>query len=119
MAKIKLPERLLILNELPLSNFGKVSKKKLSEMAAIARGVAAESGAAVACVRSTFTPIRARRNGSPARVPMSSRWRPTGSASGSQKPKPHVIAEFEAAGVDTCLVALDLSTTIGNAAVQQ
>jgi 2,3-dihydroxybenzoate-AMP ligase len=33
MAKIKLPERLLILNELPLSNFGKVSKKKLSEMA--------------------------------------------------------------------------------------
>ena len=41
MAKIKLPERLLILDELPLSNFGKVSKKKLSEMAAeraIARG---------------------------------------------------------------------------------
>ncbi len=34
MAKIKLPERLLILAELPLSNFGKVSKKKLSEMAA-------------------------------------------------------------------------------------
>jgi 2,3-dihydroxybenzoate-AMP ligase len=34
MAKIKLPERLLILPELPLSNFGKVSKKKLSEMAA-------------------------------------------------------------------------------------
>jgi 2,3-dihydroxybenzoate-AMP ligase len=33
MARIKLPERLLILNELPLSNFGKVSKKKLSEMA--------------------------------------------------------------------------------------
>jgi 2,3-dihydroxybenzoate-AMP ligase len=41
MAKIKLPERLLILDELPLSNFGKVSKKKLSEMAserAVARG---------------------------------------------------------------------------------
>ena len=41
MAKIKLPERLLVLDELPLSNFGKVSKKKLSEMAAeraIARG---------------------------------------------------------------------------------
>ncbi len=35
MAKIKLPERLLIVNELPLSNFGKVAKKKLSEMAAI------------------------------------------------------------------------------------
>jgi non-ribosomal peptide synthetase component E (peptide arylation enzyme) len=34
MAKIKLPERLLILNELPLSNFGKVSKKRLSELAA-------------------------------------------------------------------------------------
>jgi 2,3-dihydroxybenzoate-AMP ligase len=34
MAKIKLPERLLILDELPLSNFGKVSKKKLSELAA-------------------------------------------------------------------------------------
>jgi 2,3-dihydroxybenzoate-AMP ligase len=33
MARIKLPERLLILNELPLSNFGKVSKKKLTEMA--------------------------------------------------------------------------------------
>jgi 2,3-dihydroxybenzoate-AMP ligase len=41
MAKIKLPERMLILDELPLSNFGKVSKKKLSEMAAeraISRG---------------------------------------------------------------------------------
>src|SRR5207237_9770350 len=35
MARIKLPERLLILDELPLSNFGKVSKKKLSEMAAV------------------------------------------------------------------------------------
>ena len=34
MAKIKLPERLLILDDLPLSNFGKVSKKRLSEMAA-------------------------------------------------------------------------------------
>jgi 2,3-dihydroxybenzoate-AMP ligase len=34
MAKIKLPERFLALAELPLSNFGKVSKKKLSEMAA-------------------------------------------------------------------------------------
>src|SRR5437868_622571 len=35
MARIKLPERLLIVDELPLSNFGKVSKKKLSEMAAV------------------------------------------------------------------------------------
>src|SRR5262249_23496139 len=34
MAKIKLPERFLLLPELPLSNFGKVSKKKLSELAA-------------------------------------------------------------------------------------
>jgi 2,3-dihydroxybenzoate-AMP ligase len=34
MAKIKLPERLMILDELPLSNFGKVAKKRLSEMAA-------------------------------------------------------------------------------------
>jgi 2,3-dihydroxybenzoate-AMP ligase len=33
MAKIKLPERLLILDDLPLSNFGKVSKKRLSELA--------------------------------------------------------------------------------------
>jgi 2,3-dihydroxybenzoate-AMP ligase len=39
MAKIKLPERLLILDDLPLSNFGKVSKKRLSEMAT-ERGVA-------------------------------------------------------------------------------
>jgi 2,3-dihydroxybenzoate-AMP ligase len=40
MAKIKLPERLLFLDDLPLSNFGKVSKKRLSELAserAIAR----------------------------------------------------------------------------------
>ena len=36
MAKIKLPERLLIVAELPLSNFGKVAKKTLSEMAAAA-----------------------------------------------------------------------------------
>lgn len=46
MAKIKLPERLLILDELPLSNFGKVSKKKLSELAAergVARGRAARA----------------------------------------------------------------------------
>jgi len=34
MAKIKLPERLLVVDELPLSNFGKVSKKRLSELAA-------------------------------------------------------------------------------------
>src|SRR5712672_2077700 len=34
MAKIKLPERLLVVDELPLSNFGKVSKKRLSEIAA-------------------------------------------------------------------------------------
>jgi len=34
MAKIKLPERLLILDDLPLSNFGKVAKKRLSELAA-------------------------------------------------------------------------------------
>ena len=39
MAKIKLPERLLILDDLPLSNFGKVSKKRLSEMA-VERGIA-------------------------------------------------------------------------------
>jgi 2,3-dihydroxybenzoate-AMP ligase len=39
MARIKLPERLLILDELPLSNFGKVAKKTLSEMAA-ARAIA-------------------------------------------------------------------------------
>ena len=43
MARIKLPERLLILDELPLSNFGKVSKKKLSEMAA-AQAVSRKSG---------------------------------------------------------------------------
>ena len=34
MARIKLPERLLVLDELPLSNFGKVAKKRLSEIAA-------------------------------------------------------------------------------------
>jgi 2,3-dihydroxybenzoate-AMP ligase len=39
MAKIKLPERLLILDDLPLSNFGKVSKKRLSELAS-ARAIA-------------------------------------------------------------------------------
>lgn len=33
MARIKLPERLLVVDEFPLSNFGKVSKKRLSEMA--------------------------------------------------------------------------------------
>lgn len=43
MAKIKLPERLLVVNELPLSNFGKVSKKRLSEMAA-ERGQARSRG---------------------------------------------------------------------------
>ncbi len=49
MARIKLPERLLILDELPLSNFGKVSKKKLSEMAvvcAVARKPAATAARA-------------------------------------------------------------------------
>ena len=39
MAKVKLPERLLILDDLPLSNFGKVSKKRLSELAS-ARAIA-------------------------------------------------------------------------------
>jgi 2,3-dihydroxybenzoate-AMP ligase len=45
MAKLKLPERLLLLDELPLSNFGKVSKKKLSEIAA-ERAVAREKARA-------------------------------------------------------------------------
>ena len=44
MAKIKLPERLLILDDLPLSNFGKVAKKRLSEMAA-ARAISREQRA--------------------------------------------------------------------------
>jgi 2,3-dihydroxybenzoate-AMP ligase len=43
MARIKLPERLLVVDELPLSNFGKVSKKRLSEMAA-ERGQARSKG---------------------------------------------------------------------------
>ena len=45
MAKIKLPERLLVLDELPLSNFGKVAKKKLSEFAA-RRAMARRRGSA-------------------------------------------------------------------------
>jgi 2,3-dihydroxybenzoate-AMP ligase len=45
MAKIKLPERLLVLDELPLSNFGKVAKKKLSELAAD-RAIARRRGGA-------------------------------------------------------------------------
>jgi 2,3-dihydroxybenzoate-AMP ligase len=34
IAKFKLPERLLICEDFPVSTFGKVSKKALSEMAA-------------------------------------------------------------------------------------
>ncbi|HZS69080.1 MAG TPA: AMP-binding protein [Burkholderiales bacterium] len=34
IAKFKLPERMLVLDDLPVSTFGKVSKKQLSEMAA-------------------------------------------------------------------------------------
>ena len=34
IAKFKLPERLLVLDDFPVSTFGKVSKKALSEMAA-------------------------------------------------------------------------------------
>jgi 2,3-dihydroxybenzoate-AMP ligase len=45
MAKIKLPERFLLLDEFPLSHFGKVSKKSLSEMAA-ARSQTRGKGAA-------------------------------------------------------------------------
>ena len=33
IAKFKLPERMLLLDDLPVSTFGKVSKKALSEMA--------------------------------------------------------------------------------------
>ena len=44
MAKIKLPERFLLLEDLPLSNFGKVAKKTLSELAA-ARSLARPSSA--------------------------------------------------------------------------
>ncbi|MBV9362269.1 MAG: (2,3-dihydroxybenzoyl)adenylate synthase, partial [Betaproteobacteria bacterium] len=33
IAKFKLPERLLVLDDFPVSTFGKVSKKALSEMA--------------------------------------------------------------------------------------
>ncbi|HSU76463.1 MAG TPA: (2,3-dihydroxybenzoyl)adenylate synthase, partial [Burkholderiales bacterium] len=34
IAKFKLPERMLVLDDFPVSSFGKVSKKQLSEMAA-------------------------------------------------------------------------------------
>jgi len=34
IAKFKLPERLLLVDDFPVSTFGKVSKKMLSEMAA-------------------------------------------------------------------------------------
>ncbi len=34
IAKFKLPERLEIMTDFPLSTFGKVSKKKLAEMVA-------------------------------------------------------------------------------------
>jgi 2,3-dihydroxybenzoate-AMP ligase len=34
IAKFKLPERMLVLDDFPVSTFGKVSKKALSEMAA-------------------------------------------------------------------------------------
>ena len=34
IAKFKLPERMLVLDDFPVSTFGKVSKKTLSEMAA-------------------------------------------------------------------------------------
>jgi len=37
IAKFKLPERMLVLDDLPVSTFGKVSKKQLSEMAAAAQ----------------------------------------------------------------------------------
>jgi 2,3-dihydroxybenzoate-AMP ligase len=33
IAKFKLPERLMIVDDLPVSTFGKVSKKTLAEMA--------------------------------------------------------------------------------------
>jgi 2,3-dihydroxybenzoate-AMP ligase len=33
IAKFKLPERLLVVDDFPVSTFGKVSKKALSEMA--------------------------------------------------------------------------------------
>ncbi len=46
MARNKLPERLLIVDEFPLSNFSKVSKKKLSERAALF-AVARQKNAAV------------------------------------------------------------------------
>jgi 2,3-dihydroxybenzoate-AMP ligase len=37
IAKFKLPERMLVLDDFPVSTFGKVSKKQLSEMAAASR----------------------------------------------------------------------------------
>ena len=45
--------------------------------------------------------------------PMSRRSRSTGNASWIGKPEDEVIGEFTDAGVEACLVALDLETTIG------
>lgn len=46
IAKYKLPERLEILSDLPLSTFGKVSKKELTEMVSRKMAAAQETGAA-------------------------------------------------------------------------
>lgn len=35
ISKMKLPERMLLLDDFPLSGFGKVSKKLLAEMAVV------------------------------------------------------------------------------------
>ena len=57
-----------------------------------------------------------QRNGSPARVPTSAALAQYWKRDWVGKPEDAVLQEFTDAGVEACLVALDLETTIGDEA---
>ncbi len=88
IAKYKLPERIEIVADLPLSTFGKVSKKELAEaVCAQDRSGTIKRVLSGPCESSICIAIPTPRNGSPASSLMSTRWPNIGTGPGLRRPR--------------------------------
>ena len=114
IAKFKLPERLEIVTEFPLSNIGKVSKKTLSER--LPAGQHGQGGAMRVVDLHCYPEHREWMRASSRYVDAIARY---WNRSWVGKTEDEVRLEFTAAGVEAVLVALDLETTIGTAMLNE
>ena len=109
IAKFKLPERLKILDDLPVSTFGKVSKKALSNGRTRPRAQPRWTGTMriidLHCYPGTHEWIACQ---GPYVEALAKYW----NRQWVGKSEDEVLKEFTDAGVEAVLVALDLETTI-------